>query len=381
MSARAEPFVGRTGELAMLRQVMAEVDAGHPRTVLLTGPAGIGKSSLLEQFFAEASGTTLIGASGEEWEALVAYGVVDQILRMAGRTGYLPTGRNRALPPDEPISAGTLVLETLADLGRDSTVLLVVDDVHWADVDSLRALLFVLRRLVRERVFTLFVARDEDAARLPGGLVRLAGGSTGRSIQLGALGERDIRAMAAARGVPRLSLTTAQRLREHTRGNPLYIGALLSELPADRWQSWEPTLPAPRAFAEQIVGRLAAGSTSTRSLVEACAVLGVRSSLRTAATLADLTEPVGVLEEAVAGGLLRATDNLDPWDVTFPHPLIRAAVYEHVAPARRVHLHRRAAELLDDTGTAGTALRHLVQPPPRLTPSSPTAWTPSPGGR
>lgn len=86
-------------------------------------------------------------------------------------------------------------------------------------------------------------------------------------------------------------------------------------------------------------------------------MLGVRSSLRTAATLADITEPVGVLEQAVAGGLLRATENLDPWDVTFPHPLIRAAVYEHIAPARRMHLHRRAAELLDD---AGTALRHLV---------------------
>ena len=65
----------------------------------------------------------------------------------------------------------------------------------------------------------------------------------------------------------------------------------------------------------------------------------------------------GAIEQAAAAGLLRATDNLDPWDVTFPHPLIQAAVYENIPPARRVHLHRFAAQLVED---AGTALRHLV---------------------
>ena len=81
------PFVGRTGELAVLRRLLSEARSGRPRTVLLTGQAGIGKTSLVEQFLAELDDTTLLRASGEQWEALVAYGVADQLLRTAGVRG------------------------------------------------------------------------------------------------------------------------------------------------------------------------------------------------------------------------------------------------------------------------------------------------------
>ena len=74
------PFVGRTAELAALREVLGDVRSGQPQTVLITGPAGIGKTSLVDQFLLEVDATVL-RASGEQWEALVAFGVIDQLLR------------------------------------------------------------------------------------------------------------------------------------------------------------------------------------------------------------------------------------------------------------------------------------------------------------
>lgn len=204
------------------------------------------------------------------------------------------------------------------------------------------------------RVLTVLAVRDEDATRFPDGLRRLASGATGRSLHLTALETGDVRMLATALGVPQFHMRIARRLRDDTGGNPLYVRALLSELPVDRWSTWQPQLPAPRAFVTQVLARLSSCSPSARALAEACSVLGVRSSLTMAAALVRFDE---ALDEAVAVGLLQSTDKVDFWDVAFPHPLIQAAVYEHVSPTNRVRLHRAASELVDD---AGAALRNRV---------------------
>jgi predicted ATPase len=358
MAEDLRSFVGRAAELAELRETMADARSRRPQAVLISGPPGIGKTSLIDQFLLELDHAKVLRASGEQWEALVAFGVIDQLLRTAGISkGLLLAGRNRSLPPEEPVVVGAVFLEALEALEHEAPVVLVIDDAQWADVDSLRAVLFALRRLSSSRVLTLLVERNEDTTRLPDGLRRLASGTTGRPLHLDALGSSEIRTLAAAFGVDGFTVRTAQRLRDHTGGNPLYVRAMLSELPMDRWRTWQPLLPAPRAFVAQVMSRLSACSPPARALVEACSVLGVRSSLRMAAALAELDEPVGALEEAAALELLQGIDRMQIWDVTFPHPLVQAAVYEHVNPTRRVRLHRAAAALVED---AGTALRHRV---------------------
>lgn len=352
------PFVGRTVELSALRRTLSEVGRGRPQTVLVSGPAGIGKTSLVERFVAEIDDARVLRASGEQWEIMVAFGVIDQLLRVAGvGSSSLPDGRRQDLAPEEPVTVGAEVLAALEDLQRRSAVIVLVDDAHWADDDSLRALLFALRRLVTGRVLTMLTVRDEDAMRLPDGLRRLASGTTGRTIELDALDSGDIHQLATTLGVPQLGMRTAERLRDHTGGNPLFVRALLREVPTDRWHTWEPVLPAPRAFGTRIVSRLATCGTATRALVEACSVLGVRASLRIASSLARIDDPVRALEEAAAAELLQGTGRTEIWEVTFPHPLVQAAVYEHVAPTTRVRLHRAAAELVEDKGAA---LRHRV---------------------
>jgi DNA-binding CsgD family transcriptional regulator len=122
-------------------------------------------------------------------------------------------------------------------------------------------------------------------------------------------------------------------------------------------------LPAPRAFAEQAAQRLDACGPDARRLVEAASVLGATASLSTVGSVAGLADPLTALDDAIALGLLRACDEPDLGDVGFPHPLVRAAVYERLGPGRRARLHLAAAEAAVD---GGEALRHRVaaaQPP------------------
>src|ERR687889_70469 len=319
-------FVGRRAELTALRAELATIRSGRPRVVLLEGPAGIGKTAVLDHLLAAESDLTVLRATGEQWEAFVAYGVVDQLMRVAGvSSARLLAGRSRSLPAEEPIGVGARILEALEDIEQKAPVAIVVDDAHWADVDSLRALLFVARRLVRERVLILLAHRTEDALRLPEGMRRLAGGRTGSTINVEPLAESDIRALATALGVNQLSARAVHRLHAHTAGNPLYATTLLAEVSEDRWRTWEQALPAPRAFAMQVLHRLDACTSAARGLVEAAAVLGVTAPLASAAALAEVTDVITALDEAVEVGLLQLAPDHGPRGARLPPPLVPAA--------------------------------------------------------
>ncbi|HYI16934.1 MAG TPA: LuxR C-terminal-related transcriptional regulator, partial [Thermomicrobiales bacterium] len=302
---------------------------------------------------------TILRATGEQWEAFVAYGVIDQLMRTAGVSkAKLLGGRMRSLPAEEPVGVGSRVLEEIEDLESKAPVVLVVDDAHWADLDSLRAMLFVARRLVGVRVMIILAQRSEDAHRLPDGLRRQATGRTGQTVPLKPLPVNQIAHLAAGLGIPHLTGRAAARLFAHTEGNPLYITTLLAELPRERWRTWEPVLPAPKAFAVQVVHRLDACSQPARRLVEAAAVLGAGATLSSTATLAEVTDLVSAIDEAADVNLLIVPhDTSGIRGITFTHPLVQAAVYGQLGPARLVQLHSAAAALVDDPATA---LRHRV---------------------
>ena len=358
VAERSDPFVGRSAEVAALRAELAAARTGTPRIVVVQGDAGIGKTVLLEQFLATETDLTVLRATGEPWEAYVAYGVVDQIMRGAGvSTARLLVSRDRSFPPEEPVGVGAWILDVLKELDQKAPVAVIVDDAHWADIDSLRALLFAARRLVDERVLLVLGQRIEDEERLPEGLRRLAGGRTGTTVALQPLPPSDVHELATALGVRGFSTRAARRLHTHTGGNALYVKTMLSELPEKRWRTWNPTLPAPRAFAAQVLRRLAAASAPTRRLVEAVAVLGTTAPVGAAATLAGVPDLFAALDEASVAGLLLVREDFGIREVAFPHPLVQAAVYEQLGPLRRMQLHSAAAEFVEDEGAL---LRHRV---------------------
>ena len=358
-----EAFVGREHELGVLDALLAQVRADGARVALVRGAPGIGKTALVRTFLRRHGDLTVAWGSGDEGEATVSYTLVDQLFAVMGLRGAsLLAYTERVLPIEEPIVVGRQILAALTRCSAARPVVVVVDDAHWADVDSLRAVLFVLRRLATHPVLTILVVPPDDT-RLPAGLERLAEGRTGVTLQVGPLVPGDVQALAAATTGTRMPGMTAHRLCAHTLGNPRHVLALLAETPPDRWRGWDPVLPAPRVYSRTIGRRLAACSDRARRLVEAAAVVGDGATLAMAAALAEVDEPLTELEEACGAGLLDASECSPAGSLAFAHPLVRAAVYGQLTPARRLRLHREAALLVGDERAALHHRAEATQPP------------------
>ena len=175
----SEVFVGRGRELAVLTGLAARARADQPRVVLIEGDAGMGKSSLLAKFVPTVGGAAVLRASGDEGESKLGYGVISQVVSAARSLGVATPAllRGELVDSVDPLAVGAELLSVFDALGRPGELtLLVVDDLHWSDPPSARALLFCLRRLVADRVLVVVTARPGAACRPRGGLVPLRRG-------------------------------------------------------------------------------------------------------------------------------------------------------------------------------------------------------------
>jgi ATP/maltotriose-dependent transcriptional regulator MalT len=347
-------LVGRGAELAALCRSFE--DLRGPRVVLLVGEPGIGKTALLATFVEHVRVARALRTCGYEDEQHVPLGVVRQLAYQV----ELPAGLQGAVEGTaqvDPLRAGAALLDVLTP-AEDAPSVLVVDDVHWADEPSVRALVFALRRLQNEPILAVFATRTEEAATLASGLLRLVDGPTGSRLDLQGLSEAAVIELARDRRGAAISASAVARLHEHTSGNPLHLDALLGELDTEVLQevSDEP-LPAPRTYPPLVLARLAGASSPARDLVVAAAILGHHPPLADAAELAELAEPLEAFDQAIATGLVAAAGVAGAVRVTFTHPLVRAAVYHDLDLARRGRLHDRAARLVRDPVAA---LRHRV---------------------
>jgi hypothetical protein len=344
-----DPFVGRTDELGVLRARLDDARHGHPQVVQVQGPAGIGKTALLEQFLTAVGGPpAVLWASGEEAETLLAYGVLNQLARSAGAAGEALLDATAHPSAPDPIVAGTRLLELLGELESSGPVVLVVDDLHWADQPSVRALVFALRRLVADQVLAILALRDDAVAELSESLRRIVHGHHGSVVRVPGLDEHDLRELASTLGIASFPARVARGLRDGTHGNPLHVRAVLDEFPPDGWEVGRQPLPSPRSFRLLVGDRYTACADGTRRLVDAAAVMGMRSPLPLVAAVGEVTDPVLAVDEAVRRSLLIAQTARHPWELAFPHPLVRSAVYDALGPARRSALHVAAALLVDD---------------------------------
>lgn len=353
-----DPFVGRAGQLAQLSAALTAALAGQPRAVLIEGEPGIGKSSLLARFCSSAGGALMLRASGDEDEAWLTYGVVAQLVA-AARAGCADPARavtHTAAESADAHAVGAGLVRLLGDLQDAAEVVVIaIDDLHWADSSSARALLFALRRLRADRVLVLLTARSAELSRLGEGWLRfVAGDPQAERIVLPGLSAAELRELGTRLGVGELPGGAVRALLDHTDGNPLHCRALLEELEPEAIANARGGLPAPRALAGVILDRLDSLSAAGRRLVVAAAALGHRCRLVLAAAIAELEDPVPALAELTAAELMSEPPGAG--EIRFVHPLVRSAVYEQIAPDVRRQLHRRAAEMVggDD------ALRHRV---------------------
>jgi DNA-binding CsgD family transcriptional regulator len=345
----AHVFVGRQPELTALAAALDAVCAGEPRVVLIQGEAGIGKSSLISEFLDSRPAMPVITASGEEAEAVLAYGVVQQLAAAAAAVSSDALAGLEMLsqgPPAnaDPLAVGVELLALMSSVQAADAVAVVVEDVHWADLASSRALLFAIRRLVADRVLVIFSCLSEGIPPLGAGWARFVSGDR-RVVRLplSGLGVGELGLLCQELGRAGLSEGTLRRLAAHTGGSPLLARALLTELTDEDLKAAGRPFRAPASVAGLVRPRLRALQQPAHDLVGAASVLGEHCTLAELAGVAGTADPAAALGEAERAGFLTEQDMPSGWRVSFVHALVRQAVYGDLGAERRRLLHLRAA--------------------------------------
>jgi DNA-binding CsgD family transcriptional regulator len=326
-------FVGRQAELLVLEERLGAAQLGRPQVVFVEADAGAGKSTLLSRFLSALENAVVLQVGADEAETLLSYGVIDQL-----QPGTLTE------PGTDVMAAGAQLVDLFDQLQSNSqVVVLAIDDLQWADRPSSRAVLFALRRLRADKVLTLLSARVGELTD-PGWARFLSGDARVTRMRLAGLDPEDLTELASALGLGVLSRRGASRLSRHTGGNALYCRALLEEIGVVGLNAEQGGLPAPRELSGVILARVAALSVPTQAFLAAASVLGQHASSSMIASVARLPDARSEVDASVAAGLL--SESAVPSELTFTHPLYRAAIYADLSPTSRQEMHARAADLV-----------------------------------
>jgi DNA-binding CsgD family transcriptional regulator len=365
----------REGELARVDALLAAAQAGRGGVLLITGPAGIGKTVLLGAARERAgqAGMRVLAGRGGELESGFSFGVARQLfeplLASAGATerkALLAGAARRALialegqadaaPPEagnEPPFAVIHGLYWLAvNASEAGPVLVAVDDLHWADQASLRFLLYLADRLAGLRVALALCWRAAEAGDGADRLVRLEQIAAGSVVSLPPLSQSGVRALLTRE----FGIAPAERFAAAchavTGGNAFLLRELTQQLRADGIGPDEEAAArvaalGPRSVARAVALRVARLGPAAGELARAAAVLGDGAQLRHAAALAG----VGLAGAAAAADGLAVIGVFEPGTpLRFVHPIVRTAVYEDIPRADRGLRHAEAARLLAAEG-------------------------------
>ena len=348
------PLVGRDRELATLREHLAAARAGRGSLVLIGGEAGIGKTALAEALGREAvaQGALLLVGRGYDLTETPPYGpwreLFDRSPRAVGRSplpAVLARGAVHGVASQPALFAQ--VRDSLAALAARQPLVLLLDDLHWADPASLELLRALARRLAPLPLLLIgtyraeAVDRDHPLYALLPTLVREA--HTAR-LDLRRLDDDAVRALVRAR-YPLREVDEARLvafLRDRAEGNPFFVGELLRTLVEERLlaaagEGWTlgdvSQVRLPTLLRQVIDGRLVRLGEQAQHLLAVGAVIGQEVPLALWGAVAEVAEGplLEVVARAVAAHLLEATP--DGARVRFVHALIRQALYEGLLPS------------------------------------------------
>ncbi len=221
----ASRLFGRTSELEVLAQLLADVRNGHSGVLVVRGEPGIGKTALLRYLMGEASGFRVVRGIGVESEMELPFAGLHQLCSpMLDRLGLLSAPQRRGLsvafglvPGENPdrFLVALAALSLLAETAEEQPLLCVVDDAQWLDQASAQVLGFVGRRLLAEPIALVFAART--AATSPDHLVGLP------ELRLAGLDEPPARALLATVAPGPLDESVRARIIGEAHGNPLAL--------------------------------------------------------------------------------------------------------------------------------------------------------------
>ena len=367
------PLVGREPEMARLRTALESAVSGRGECFAIVGEAGVGKSRLVAELVAEAAQRGLRVLLGRCYEAehILPFGPWVAALR----AGHIPRDADtlqqiapvwraelgRLLPevgPSPVVGGGDYlhlfesVAELLRTLAAGQPLLVVLEDLQWADEMSVRLLAFLVRRLASLRTLVLVTAQEEEVGAVPTlsrTLEELSRERHVRTLALGLLSRSDtlslVKALGRAGGDEARLQQLGEQVWQASEGNPFVAVEMVREREEGTTAATTGPLPLPERVRQVVAARLQRLREPARALVAVAAVIGREfdfALLQRAAGL-DEREAAEGLEELVRRRVLHGVRK----SFDFTHHAIRQGGLADLSSPRRQLLHRRVAETLE----------------------------------
>jgi ATP/maltotriose-dependent transcriptional regulator MalT len=384
----ADLFVGRADEIDSLERILDELDGGHPGSIELVGEPGIGKTRLLRELGAraEARGYLVLSGGASELErglpfsvfldaldeyvagleserlAMLDVEVQAELAHIFPSLSVLDDDRTVALQ-HERYRSHRAVCELLKRLAGPTPLVLVLDDVHWADSASVELLGALLRRPPAAAVLVVVALRPRQLPdRLSAALERSYREGALTRIELGALSLVEARAFLGEA----IDAVQATDLYEESGGNPFYLQQLARalELTGEATSAsaeLSSAIEVPASVAAALTEELASLSPPARLVLQGAAVAGEPFEPELVAVAAGMSEDstMVAVDELIRLDLIRQTEV--PRRFRFRHPLVRRAVYETTPGGWRLGAHERCAEELAARGASVATRAHHVE--------------------
>jgi class 3 adenylate cyclase len=406
-AAGTSPYVGRDREMGLLADALDRARSGSGALALIAGEPGIGKTRLVDEFcrgaMREHGAVVLVGGC-HDGDVLANAPFVEALAGWA--RGEDPAEMRELLGPEGPVLArlAPALRSILPDLGEplpvppeaetarlhdslsqfvlriaaEHPVVLVLDDLHWADVSTVAILRALARATRSAAVLVIGTYRDTDLDRrhpFAEALGILHREVDPIRIRLGGLASEAVHQFLAELADHDVTAAFADRLADETEGNPFFLRETLLHLVEEGrlrhdGETWvidgaAGELGVPAGIREVIGRRLSRLSDDANRLLAAGALCEVAMPLPVLAAVTGLEEAAALdaIDEAIAAGIVQPTPVFDEY--RFTHALFRHVLTEEMNPSRQVRAHRAIADALEQsiggapTATeAATLLRH-----------------------
>ncbi len=385
-------LLGRDTEMARLRKVWSAASAGQRQIVLITGEAGQGKTRLMLDFARSIAGEATILTGSCEREALLPFAPFVTMLQWVLRTGESETLQRilkkmegtseleqlvpeiakrlpnspqdlRASPESRRYRMFDAFAQLAVAISQDCPILLLFEDVHWADTGSLLFLRHLIRSTRDAAICIAITYRENDSERSAFSeeiLQEFGREPAATRICLGGLPSDNVRQLVELWTTQAVRPALANWIFEQTEGNPLFVTEMLKHFDETggfaRLTSTEAIAETgvPERMRQLIRHRFARLSPASKKVLTVGAVIGREFGLALVETLTERSEDdvLDAIEEAIAAGVVAETPGV-PGQFSFAHALIRETLYADTMAARRVRLHHRIGQALERTAQPG----------------------------
>jgi DNA-binding SARP family transcriptional activator/tetratricopeptide (TPR) repeat protein len=399
-------FVGREQELRVLRKLWEDARSGGRRLVLVVGEPGIGKTRLTSEFALEAHEHGTVLYAGCQEEALLSYQPIVEALRHYARSTGLdwttvalgPGTRElarlipdlaAALPaegtrqPSDPETRRYLLFEAvsffLSEVSAHTPLMLVLDDLHWADRSTVHLLRHLIRTTHEARLLIAGTYREAEVGAdhpLTELLADLRRDRLLERLSLEGLDESDVGALISSHAGHEASSGLVETVHEQTEGNPFFVEEVMRHLietgvlsaRGGRWVSARTLdeIGVPVGVKEVLATRLGRLSDECRVVLTYAAVLGPEFSFDVLGSMVNVDDDalIAALEEALDAQLIVESEDRSRPAYAFTHALVRETLYGNLSGPRRQRLHARAAlaieQAVGDGEIASLAVHHRL---------------------